>query len=69
MPKTKKVYYWRGKDSWPFSIDEDPKSRDGRLETIEVPEKEIYKKKNGKKYYNLMCGIGTYIELLVVGKE
>ena len=58
------VYYWRGTDSWPFSIEEDPESRNGVLESIEVSENEIYTKK-GKRYYNLQCGHGTNIKLLV----
>lgn len=60
------VQYWRGKDTWPFSIDEDPKSREGTLETIKVSPEEIHTdKKTGKKYYDLTCGMGTSVRLLV----
>ena len=57
------VTYWRGKDTWPYSIDEDV--TDGSTkETMRVPKSETFVR-DGKRYYPCVCGIGTVIDLLI----
>lgn len=57
------VRYWR-KNSIPYSIDDKPYGTD-QIYTMEVPLSETYRKSNGKRYYSLCMGYGTYVELAV----
>jgi hypothetical protein len=56
--------YWLGEDTYPFSIEENPISRNGKIQSITVPINKTYLK-NGKRYYDMVCGFGTNIKLLV----
>lgn len=60
LKKKVKIDYWI-KDSRPHSIDEEVEN--GTKASIHVDEKELIKK-DGKLYYNMVCGHGVTVKLL-----
>ena len=57
------VKYWT-RNTWPYSIDDEPKDGHIELRAIKVDKSELFNK-NGKKYYRLTSGHGVWTDLLV----